>query len=164
MFPMTRNLYILYGYGVDCSTSGEACAILAPGKLSNKPVVNINDYHCAAGRSHETLLLKTAEKRGIVHEGKLLECKGCSMAKSLTRGIKLPTHTRAGKKLGRVLVDLNGPKVVKSHGGKRYALIVRDDCSRYSWVYLFSATNWTPRKRSSSSSRIHVQMTSPCRW
>ena len=32
-------------------------------------------------------------------------------------------------------MDLSGPKVVKSHGGKRYPLILRDGCSRYAWVY-----------------------------
>ena len=34
-------------------------------------------------------------------------------------------------------VDLSGPKVVKSHWGKRYTLIMRDDFSRYTWVYFF---------------------------
>ena len=135
VFPLTGNLYSLYGYRVDCSTTGDSCAVLAPGKLPNKPVVNINDYHCAAGHPHETLLRKTAEQQGVVLEGKLLECKGCSMAKGLRRGIKQSTHARADKKLGRVFVDLSAPKVVESDGGKRCTLIVRDDFSRYTWVY-----------------------------
>ena len=134
VFPLTWNLYCLYGYRVDCSTRGDG-AVLAPGKLPNKLVVNINDYHFAAGHSHEALLRKTAEHRRIVLEGKLLKCKGCSMAKGLRRVIKQSTHTRADKKLGRVFVDSSGPKVVESHGGKRYTLIVCDDCSRYTWVY-----------------------------
>ena len=33
-----------------------------------KPGVNMNDYHCAAGHSRETLLRKTAEQQGIVLE------------------------------------------------------------------------------------------------
>ena len=57
------------------------------------------------------------------------------MAKGLRKGIKQSTHTRAAKKLGRVFVDLSGPKVVESLGRKRYTLIVRDDFSRYTWVY-----------------------------
>ena len=32
-------------------------------------------------------------------------------------------------------MDLSGPKVVESHGGKRYTLIVRDYFSRTTWVY-----------------------------
>ena len=32
-------------------------------------------------------------------------------------------------------MDLSGPKVVESDGGKRYTLIVRDDFSWYTWVY-----------------------------
>ena len=70
-----------------------------------------------------------------VLEGKLLECKGRFMANSLRRGIKQSTHTRAGKKLRRAFVDLSEPKVVTSHGKKRYTLIVRDDFLRYAWVY-----------------------------
>ena len=135
VFPSTGNLYGLYGYRVDCSTRGDAFAVFAPGKPPNKPVVNINHYHCAVENSHEALLRKTAEEQGVVLEGKLLECKGCSMVKGLRRGIKQSTHTRADKKLGRVFVDLSGPKVIKSHRGKRYTLIVRDDYPRYTWLY-----------------------------
>ena len=32
-------------------------------------------------------------------------------------------------------MDLLDPNVVDSLGRKRYTLIVRDDCSRYTWVY-----------------------------
>ena len=135
MLSLTGNLYSLYGNRVNCSTRGDACAVLAPGKLPNKPVVNINDYHCTAGYSHEALFCKTAKQQGVALQGKLLECKGCSMAKGLRRGIKQSTHTRAEKKLGKVFVDLSGPKVVESDGGKRYTLIVRDEFSRYTWVY-----------------------------
>ena len=105
VFPLTGNLYSLYDYRVDCGTRGDACAVLALGKLTIKLVVNINDYHCAAGHSHEALLRKTAEQQGIVLEQKLLECRGCSMAKGLRLGIKQSTHARTGKKLGRVFVD-----------------------------------------------------------
>ena len=92
VFPLTGNLYSLYGYRVACSTRGDDCAVLTPGKLPNKPAANINDYHCAARHSHEALLRKTAEQQGVVLERRLLECKGCSMAKSLRRGIKQSAH------------------------------------------------------------------------
>ena len=129
MFPCTGNLYSLYGYRVDRSTRGDACAVLATRKLPNKPVVNINDYHCAAGHSHEALLHKTVGQQAVNLEGKLLECNGCPMANGPRRGINQSTYTRADKKLGRVFLDLSGPKVVKSDGGKRYSLIVRDEFS-----------------------------------
>ena len=85
VFPLTGNLYSLYDYQVYCSTGEDACAVLAPGKQPNKPVVNMNDYHWATGHSDEALLRKTAEQQGMVLEGKLLESKGCSMAKGLRR-------------------------------------------------------------------------------
>ena len=113
VFPLSGNLYSLYGYRID-ERGENACAVLAPGQQPNKSAIDINDYHCAAGHSHEVLLRKTAEQQGIALEGNLLECRGCSMAKGLRKSIKQSTHTRAGKKLGRVFVDLSGPKVVVS--------------------------------------------------
>ena len=57
------------------------------------------------------------------------------MVKGLCQGIKKFTHTRADTNLGSVLVDLSGPKVVEPLGRKRYTLSLRDDFSRYTWVY-----------------------------
>ena len=57
------------------------------------------------------------------------------MAKGLRKPIARSTHTRAAKKLQRVFVDLSGPMAVQSIGGKRYTLIVRDDCTRFTRVY-----------------------------
>ena len=109
LFPLTGTLYSLYGYRVDCNTRENAYAVLAPGQLPNKTVADINDYHYAAGHSHEVLLRKTAEQQGFVLEGKLLECRGCSIAKGFRKGIKQSTHTRADKKLGKVFVDFEWP-------------------------------------------------------
>ena len=47
------------------------------------------------------------------------------MAKGLRKDIKQSTHTLADKKLGRVFVDLSGPKVFESLRG----------FSRYTWAY-----------------------------
>ena len=131
VFPLNGNLNSLHGYRIDCIIKGDACT--RPGKIAKQ--VNTNDYHLAAGHSHEALFRKTAEQQGIVLEGKLLECKGCSMAKGLRQGIKQSTHTRADKKLVRAFVDVSGPNVVKSHEEMRCTLTVRDDLSRYTWVY-----------------------------
>ena len=135
MFPLSGALFSLYGYRVDSSSGENACAVLAPEQPRNKSATNINDFHCVAGHSHEVLLRKTAGQQGIVLEGELLECKECSLVKGLRKGIKQFTHARADKKLGRDFVDLSGPKVVESIGRKRHTLIVRDDFSRYTWVY-----------------------------
>ena len=135
VFLLSGTLYSLYGYRVYCSSRKNACAVLAPGQLPKKPAIDINNYHDAAGHSHEVLLRKTAEQQGIVLEGKLLECRGYSMAKGLRKGIKQSTHTRADKKHGRVFVDSSGHTVVESSGRKRYTVIVCDDFSRYTWVY-----------------------------
>ena len=58
------------------------------------------------------------------------------MAKGLRKSIAWSTHARAAKKLQRVFVDLSGPRTVQSIRGKRYTLIVRDDCTRFTRLYL----------------------------
>ena len=80
------------------------------------------------------LLRRTAKQQGMVLEGEQRERRGCSMAKGFRKGIKRSTHTRADNNLGRVLVDLSGPKVVESLGKKWYTLTVRDNFSRFTWV------------------------------
>ena len=88
VFPLTGNLYSLYGHRVDCSTRGDTCAVHAPGKLPNKPVVNKNDYHCGANTPTRHCSAKPRSNTGSSSVGShWTECKGCSIAKGLRRGI-----------------------------------------------------------------------------
>ena len=48
------------------------------------------------------------------------------------------THCREDKRLSRVFVDLGGKKHVASMGENKYPMIIRDDFSRYAWVYFIS--------------------------
>ena len=48
------------------------------------------------------------------------------------------TSNRAVKRLFRVFVDFGGKKHVKSIGGNKYPMIVKDDYSRYTWMYFIS--------------------------
>ena len=57
------------------------------------------------------------------------------MAKGYRKPITNSTKSRATKKLGRVFVDLSGPKSIPSLLGKKYVMIVKDDFTRYAWVY-----------------------------
>ena len=127
-----------YGYRLEAAGSmvDTACATIAPGKAKAPTTpTDINILHCTFGHTHEVLLKKTATQQGISYSGELHECRGCSMAKGLRKPIARSTHTRAAKKLQRVFVDLSGPMAVQSIGGKRYTLIVRDDCTRFTRVY-----------------------------
>ena len=54
---------------------------------------------------------------GVTLEGKLHECKGCSMAKGIRMSIPSNTNSREDKRLSRVFVDLRGNKHVTSVGG-----------------------------------------------
>ncbi|CAN0497359.1 unnamed protein product, partial [Discosporangium mesarthrocarpum] len=83
---------------------------------------------------------------------KLHPCTGCALGKSLRRPIPKRTHHRAGERLARVFVDLRfvdlTGKRTKSLGGAHYLMIVRDDYSRFSWVY--------PLKKKSEASEAFI--------
>ena len=136
--PLVGKLCRQYGYRPEAAGSmvDTACATIAPGKAKAPTTpTDINILHCTFGHTHEVLLKKTATQQGIAYSGELHECRGCSMAKGLRKPIARSTHTRADKKLQRVFVDLSGPMAVQSIGGKRYTLILRDDCTRFTRLY-----------------------------
>ena len=85
---------------------------------------------------HEKLLRSTAKQLGVVLEGSLRECEGCSVAKKgLGQPIGRTTLTRAVKVFGRLYVDICGAKSVESIREKRYMLLICDDFSRFTWTY-----------------------------
>ena len=112
-----------------------AIPVLAPGNAVPPTTTDINDFHCLHGHASSFVLKETAKRLGVELHGELKPCTGCSMAKGYRKPIKSRTNTRSDKKLGRVFVDLSGPKSVPSLTGKRYVMIVKDDYSRYSWLY-----------------------------
>ena len=114
--------------------------LYAPGlSPSNRDTpVDINDFHVAHAHAHEGALRKTAKQMGVTLEGKLHECKGCSLAKGIRMSTPSKTHCREDNRLSRVFVDLGGKKHVTSMGGNKYPMIIRDDFSRYAWLYYIS--------------------------
>ena len=57
------------------------------------------------------------------------------MAKGYRKPIANSTKSHATKRLGRVLVDRMGPKSIPSLLDKKYVMIVKDDFTRYAWLY-----------------------------
>ena len=113
-----------------------ACPVIAPGSANlHDTTVDINVFHCVHGHANEFLLRETAKSLGVELLGRLRPCTGCSMAKGYRKPIANSTKSRATKKLGRVFVDLSGPKSIPSLLGKKYVMIVKDDFTRYAWVY-----------------------------
>ena len=84
-----------------------ACAVLAPGQPPNNSTINISDFHCAAGYSHEVLLHKTAEQQGIVLEGGAAGVQRVLHGEGSSQGhLAVNAHTsgQADKKLGSSFV------------------------------------------------------------
>ncbi|KAK2428718.1 putative mitochondrial protein [Trifolium repens] len=65
-------------------------------------------------------------------EGKV--CGECQIGKKIRMSHPMLEHQTTSKVLELLHMDLMGPMQVESLGGKRYALVVVDDYSRYTWV------------------------------
>ena len=139
-FPSVGRLNFLYAYRPGMLVDETANATIAPGLTPSNldTPVDINDFHVAHAHAHEGALRNTAKQMGVTLEGKLHECKCCSMAKGIRMSIPSKTHSREDMRLSRVLVDLGGKKRVTSMGGNKYPMIIRDDFSRYAWLYFIS--------------------------
>ena len=130
-FLSVGRLNFLYAYRPGILLDETANATIAPGLTpSNRDTpVDINDFYVAHTHAHEGALRKTAKQLGVTLEGKLHECKGCSMAKGIRMSIPSKTHSREDKILSRVFVDLGENKRVTSMGENMYPMIIRDDFS-----------------------------------
>ena len=92
--------------------SANATIALGPTPSNRDTPVDINDFHVALAHAHEGALRKTAKRMGVTIEGKLHECKGCSMTKEIRMSTPSKTNSRQDKRLSRVFVDLGGNKHV----------------------------------------------------
>ena len=148
-FPSVGRLNFLYAYRpgmlFDETTNSTIARGLSP---SNRDTpVDINDFHVAHAHAHEGALRKTAKQMGVTLEGKLHECKGCSLAKGIRMPIPSKTHCREYKRRSRVFVDLGGKKHVTSTGGNKYPMIIRDDCQSCSQGLIFPKHRRCGRRR-----------------
>ena len=71
---------------------------VGPTPSNHDTPVDINGFHVAHAHTHEGTLRKTAKQMGVTLEGKLHECKGCSMAKGIRMSILSKTNSREGSK------------------------------------------------------------------
>ncbi|KAD5961160.1 hypothetical protein E3N88_12633 [Mikania micrantha] len=69
----------------------------------------------------------------IKHPAKI--CEGCLIAKQPRKSFPSVSAWRATKPLELIHADICGPITPSSMGGKRYFLLIVDDCTRYMWVY-----------------------------
>ncbi|CAN0395530.1 unnamed protein product, partial [Discosporangium mesarthrocarpum] len=127
-----------YASALAYPTQEIAAAALTPGHFLTK-AVDINLFHCSYGHAHEHALRLTARRMGVKLVGKLETCSGCGMGKSIRLAISSHTTDTGVSKLSRLFMDLSGKKAVSSLGGNWYNAIIRDDFSRFMWVYPLKA-------------------------
>ena len=134
LVPEIGNLYWSRGLRTKDPPQQACVAVLIPGAMPTTGV-DINAYHRSPAHTHPVLPRKSAEQQGmqLKKDRELVSCVGCSAARGYRAPVNKTTACRSDKKLGRILIDLIGKKSVKSIGGNCFAMILRDDISRYSW-------------------------------
>jgi len=78
----------------------------------------------------------------IEHAGEL--CDSCLAGKQRRLSFPKKANYRAGDTLELVHGDLCGPITPATHGGRRYFLLLVDDCSRFMWLHLLSSKDEAP--------------------
>ena len=105
--PLVGGLNFLYAYrpGMLIGETTNASTASGPTPSNRDTPFNINDFHVAHAHAHEAALRKTAKQMGVTLEGKLNECKGCSMAEGVRMSMPSKTDSREDKVLSRVFAD-----------------------------------------------------------
>ncbi|GKB35792.1 retrovirus-related pol polyprotein from transposon TNT 1-94 [Tanacetum coccineum] len=70
-------------------------------------------------------------------------CSACAMGKSKKKPHKPKSEDTNQEKLYLLHMDLCGPMRVASVNGKKYILVIVDDCSRFTWVKCLRTDNGT---------------------
>ncbi|GJW53672.1 retrovirus-related pol polyprotein from transposon TNT 1-94 [Tanacetum coccineum] len=71
-------------------------------------------------------------------------CSSCQLGKAKRSTFKTRTIPSSKKRLNLLYMDLCGPMRIKSINGKKYILVIIDDCSQYTWTYFLRTKDETP--------------------
>ena len=88
--------------------------------------------------------LKIMGKNGMVHGMPLINhkdriCDGCLIGKQQRKSFPTESNFRAEYPLELWHIDLCGPITPTTNGGKRYFMLIVDDCTRFMWQVLISS-------------------------
>lgn len=118
---------------------------IAPGNIP-KQILDTNEFLIAVRHLHEDLLHDATGQLEVNLSGKLQSCVGCSMGKGYRKAIVSTTTPRATRKLKRNFIGLSGKTAVLGIEGVKHILIVRDDLTRFIWIYFPKNKSEAPEK------------------
>ncbi|CAM9949743.1 unnamed protein product, partial [Choristocarpus tenellus] len=119
---------------------GAGAFVTAPWGLSGgmRPTRNmdINQMHHQLGHCNEAMVRRYAKECGVHLTGEWQHyCKGCAIGKAHRKPVPKVTSGRSEKRLGRVFIDLSGPKPkVSSPGGFLYEMLMVCDKTGMGWL------------------------------
>nr|GEW01891.1 retrovirus-related Pol polyprotein from transposon TNT 1-94 [Tanacetum cinerariifolium] len=71
-------------------------------------------------------------------------CSSCELGKSKRKSFQTKTTPSSKRRLQLLHMDLCGPMRVESINGRKYVLVIVDDCSRYTWTHFLRSKDETP--------------------
>ena len=142
---MSNNTYRLLvcppAEQVACVAHDSTAVVPADTTGSHRSLLDV--WHARMGHLHQRALqqlLTSGMVEDVLEPTKsvstaLAHCEPCVGAKHHRTAVPKTSHGRSDRVLGRVHMDLCGP-FAPSHSGKRYMLLISDDCTNYDWVAL----------------------------
>ena len=68
-------------------------------------------------------------------------CDACQLGKQIKSSFKSKNQISTSRPLQLIHMDLFGPISISSLGDRKYAFVIVDDYSRYTWTYFFKHKN-----------------------
>ena len=91
----------------------------------------------------------------IEHAGEL--CDSCLVGKQRRLSFPKTAKYRAAEALELVHGDLCGPITPATHGGRKYFILLVDDCSRYIWLQLLTSKTEATKAVKQFKTRAEVE-------
>jgi transposase InsO family protein len=111
-------------------------------------------------------LIKIANKEVIKHLPKITKIeKGvygpCQLGKQTRAAHKKTSGVLTSRNLELLHMDLIGPIRTASLGGRKYILVIVDDCSRYTWLLLLQEKSYTFDQAQQLFKKILIEQNCP---
>jgi len=131
------------------------CVFLSLSQTNLTCLSALNDdvmlWHKRLGHASLSLLNKLVSKDLVVglpsikyNNDKV--CDACARGKQVRNSFKLKNYVSTTRPLEMLHVDLCDPIRITSRGGKRYALVIMDDYSRFTWTLFLASKDKTFEK------------------
>ena len=120
--------------GVEMIARNPDITNVASAPFASGKTVDVNVLHKAIGHPSEDTTRKTAAHYNLKLKNKLEPCSDCAEGKSRQKNVNKTSEVSSKIPGERLMIDISRVKK-KSYGGKKFWLLVLDDCTDKAWSF-----------------------------